>query len=157
MSRRLIAGLLTLAVVACAQHKVDPRNLYHRIIVVVPLVGQGTQADPKRPQYAPAPAIPAVSQVAPAPSTASTVATAPGAIGGATAPTILAYMHVLSDNGQYAITEFVAQNMAAFQAIMSDSALTVYVKGRDSKATIEAAMQVYKKNFSLDGFGVVMP
>ena len=117
MTQRLLTALLMLATAASAQHRVDPRNIYHRLIVVVPLVGQGTQADPKRPQYAPAPTAPKATS------------SAPGAVASASAPTILAYMHTLSDDGKYAITEFVAQDMAAFQSILSDKSLTVFVKG----------------------------
>lgn len=153
MIQRLITGLLMLAVVACAQPRVDPRNLYHRIIVVVPFAGQGTQADPKRPQYSPAPQAAAVPQTASAPEATAT----PGPAVAPAAPAVIAYTHVLSDDGKYAIAEFVAKDMAAFQAILSDASLKVFVKGRDSKATIEAAMRKYRKDFSLDTFGVVIP
>jgi hypothetical protein len=66
-------------------------------------------------------------------------------------------MHVPSDDGKFALVEYVARDIAAFQAIMGDTSLTVFVKGRDSKAAIEAALQKYKKSFSLDTFGVVIP
>jgi hypothetical protein len=55
MTQRLLTGLLMLAGVVYAQHSVDPRNTYHRVICVVPMIGSGTAADPKRPEYAPAP------------------------------------------------------------------------------------------------------
>lgn len=129
MTQRLLTALLMLATAASAQHRVDPRNIYHRLIVVVPLVGQGTQADPKRPQYAPAPPAAAVSQTPAAPTAPKATTSAPGAVASASAPTILAYMHTLSDDGKYAITEFVAQDMAAFQSILNDKSLTVFVKG----------------------------
>jgi len=35
--------------------KVDARNSYNRVIAVVPIVGKGTVADPKRPKYVPWP------------------------------------------------------------------------------------------------------
>jgi hypothetical protein len=40
MTQRLVTGLLMLAGVVCAQHSVDPRNTYHRVICVVPMVGR---------------------------------------------------------------------------------------------------------------------
>ncbi len=150
MSRRLFCGLLVLTTVVCAQRRVDPRNIYHRVITVVPYVGQGSVADPKRPQYAPLPAAVTGSLQGAGP-----VATGPTAA--PATPAIIGYMHIPSDDGKFALVEYVARDMAAFQTIMSDTSLTVFVKGRDSKATIEAALQKYKKNFSLDSFGVVIP
>jgi hypothetical protein len=38
-----------------AQHRVDPRYSYHRVIAVVPLVGSGTAQDPIRGKYVPTP------------------------------------------------------------------------------------------------------
>ena len=55
MPNRFLAGLLTCALLACAQLRVDPRDTYHRLICVVPLTGSGTATDPRRPLYAPAP------------------------------------------------------------------------------------------------------
>jgi len=152
MSLRLILGMLVLTAITSAQPRVDPRNLYHRIITVVPYVGSGTTAaDPKRPQYAPVAATAVGTQPSPAASTpAGTTAVPPSP------PAIIGFTHVPSDDGKYAVVEYVARDWAALQPIMSDPSLTVFVKGRDSKATIEAAIQKYKKNFSLDTFGAVI-
>jgi hypothetical protein len=148
MSQRLLLGLLVLATVVCAQRRVDPRNIYHRVITVVPYVGQGTAADPKRPQYAPLPVAVTGSQPGTAP---------PSGAASPTPPTIIGYMHVASDDGKYAIVELVSRDMAAFNAVLSDKSLTVFVKGKDSKDAIETALRKYKKDFSLDKFGVVIP
>jgi len=64
---------------------------------------------------------------------------------------------VPSDDGRYAIAEFVAYNRSAFQAIFNDKSITVFEKGSATKAAIEAALQQYRKSFSLDQFGTVMP
>jgi hypothetical protein len=93
-----LTGLLVLAAVACAQRRVDPRNTYHRIIAVVPLVGAGTAADPRRPLYAP---------------TANS----------ASPDGIIAFTQVPTDDGKFAIVEFVAKDRKAFQAILSDAAV----------------------------------
>ncbi len=37
-----------------AQQRVDARNLYERVICIVPMAGRGTYEDPKRPLFAPA-------------------------------------------------------------------------------------------------------
>jgi len=58
-----------LAGVVCAQHSVDPKNLYHRIVCVTPLTGSGTATDPVRPKYAPWPLpVPEVGTPAPTPA-----------------------------------------------------------------------------------------
>jgi hypothetical protein len=132
MTQRLIAGLLVLAAVACAQRRVDPRNTYHRVIAVVPLVGSGTADDPRRPLYAP---------------TAKS-ATPDGIIGFTQAPT---------DDGKFAIVEFVAKSRKALQAILSDTTVTSYEKGAQSKTTIETALKKLKSDFDLVKFEVVMP
>jgi hypothetical protein len=99
MSQRLLLiGVLALAPVVCAQRRVDPRNTYHRVICVVPLVGSGTAADPTRPQYAPWPA--------------------------SHDPTgIIGFYFETTDNGKSAVVEFVAQNRAALQTILNDKTI----------------------------------
>jgi hypothetical protein len=49
--KRILAGILMLASLGSGQRKVDPKNTYARIICVVPIVGNGSNNDPKRPQY----------------------------------------------------------------------------------------------------------
>ncbi len=132
MSRKLSVGLLLLAGFVCAQHRVDPRNLYNRVIAVVPLVGKGTADDPKRPQYAPWP-----------PSHDP--------------DGILAFTFEPTDDGQKAVVEFVARNRAAFQQILNDKTVTVFEKGKAAKADIEGALKPLRKDFDMDRFGVVMP
>jgi len=135
MVQRLITGLLMLAVVACAQRRVDPKNTYHRVICVVPLVGTGTAADPRRPQYAPP--VKAVQTALPT--------------------DIIAFTQVPTDDGKFAIVEFVAQDRKAFEAILADATVTSFEKNLVSKAAIETALQKVKKGFSLDKFEVAMP
>jgi hypothetical protein len=132
MTQRLLTGLLMLAGVVYAQHSVDPRNTYHRVICVVPMIGSGTAADPKRPQYAPAP-------------------------GSYSPDGIVAFTQVPTDNGKFAIVEFVARKRSALQAILADTTITAYEKGTQSASAIETALQALKKGFSLVQFEVVMP
>jgi hypothetical protein len=132
MTQRLVTGLLMLAGVVCAQHSVDPRNTYHRVICVVPMIGSGTAADPKRPEYAPAP-------------------------GSALPNGIIGFTQVATDDGKFAIVEFVAKNRSAFQAIFADTTITTYEKGSQSASAIETALQKLKQSFSLVQFEVVMP
>ena len=110
----------------------DPRNTYHRVICVVPLVGSGTAADPKRPKYAPAP-------------------------GAALPNEIIGFTQVPTDDGKSAIVEFVARNRSAFQAIFADTSITVYEKGAQTASALETTLQSVKKGFNLVSFEVVMP
>ena len=132
MTQRLLTGLLMLASVVCAQHSVDPRNTYHRVICVVPMVGSGTAADPRRPQYAPVP-------------------------GSAASDGIIGFTQVSTDDGKFAIVEFVARDRKALLPILADTTITSYEKGLQSGPAIETALQSRKKGFSLVQFEVVMP
>ncbi|MBZ5728602.1 MAG: hypothetical protein LAP87_26925, partial [Acidobacteriia bacterium] len=106
MTQRLLVGLLALAAVMCAQRRVDPRNTYSRAICVVPMTGSGTPADPRRPQYAPWP-----PSQKPSPTG------------------IIAFSHLVSDDGKYALVEFVARDRAAFQAVFNDKSIKFFEKG----------------------------
>ena len=118
-----------------AQHKVDPRNMYERLITIVPLTGKGTLEDPKRPLYAPTPA-----QMNPTSRTG-----------------IIGYTHVESDDGKFALVEFVARDRSAFQQILADPTITTSLKGKDDPAKIVAAFQKLKKDFDINKFGVRVP
>ena len=133
----LVCLLALTASAAFAQRRVDPRNTYHRILVVVPYVGSGTAADPIRPKYAPWPPHPA------------------GTVPSRT--DIMGYMQVASDDKKSALVEFVAQDMAAFAAILNDGQLKVFEKGKNTKSDIEGELKKFKKDFSLDTFGVAIP
>ena len=132
MLQRLLAGVLMLAPVVCAQHRVDPSNTYNRVVAVVPMIGAGTPQDPKRPQYAPWPI---------------------QKDGSATA--ILSYSHVISDDGRFALVEFVARDRKAFQAILADKTIQVFEKGKDRKEDIERELKKFKGDFDLSKFGKV--
>ena len=137
MVKRILAGLLLIAAMGSGQRKVDPKNTYARIICVVPMIGTGAPDDPKRPQYAPWPP--------------------PSATQARSRGTILAFTQQLSDDGKSAIVELVASDRSAFQAILNDKQIKVFVKGTDKKDDIEKELKRYKKDFDLDKFGVVMP
>jgi hypothetical protein len=117
-----------------AQHQVDPRNRYERVLAIVPWTGSGTMADPKRPLYAP--------------QTASAVS--PQAVDRSTG--ILAYHCTASDDGKVALCEFIAVHRAALQPIMADASVTSFLKGRDTVAGIVAEFKKYKKDFDISKF-----
>jgi len=123
-----------------ARHRVDLTNTYHRLICIVPMVGTGTRTDPRRPAYAPLPTATAMAAGKPLPRSG-----------------IVGFGFVYSDDKQHAIVEFVARSRTAFQAIFNDKTITYFEKGRVSRATIETALKPFRKDFSLDTFGMVMP
>jgi len=97
------------------------------------MTGTGTWSDPKRPLYAPA-------QMNPASRTG-----------------IIGYTHVLSDDGQSALVEFVARDAAAFAPILADKSIKSFRKGKDKREDIEAEFRKHKKDFSFENFRVIAP
>ena len=81
-----VVCLLVAAGCAFAQHRVDPGRMYERIYAIVPMVGAGTWDDPKRPMFAPVPQ-------------QTTLVSRTG---------IIAFNHVESDDGNFALIEIVA-------------------------------------------------
>jgi hypothetical protein len=128
----LFFALIGLFRPVAAQNRVDPGNLYHRVLAVVPIVGKGTWDDPKRPMFAPLP--------------------------GQKSPTdrsgIIAYQHQVSDDGTLALVEFIAVDAAALNQILSPTAPNVkaFERGKHTRGEIESEFKKYKKNFSFDTF-----
>jgi hypothetical protein len=111
--------------------KIIPRNLYERILMIVPMTGSGKWDDPRRPLFAPA---------------------------HASAPTdrtgILGYSFQVSDDGKYALVEFVAHDKNAFQTLKSDArTMKFFEKGNAQTADIDAEFKKYKKDFNWQHFG----
>ena len=129
----LIASALILPIFG--QRKVDPRYTYVRVIAVVPHVGSGTSSDPKRPAHVPA---------------ARTSALQP-------LPGIIGFTQQISDDGRWALVEYVARDMASVQHILNDKSIKTFVKGKDKRDQIEAELKRFKKDFDFDQFGLVMP
>ena len=139
MTVRFILAALVLCSALSAQQRVDPRNMYERALCVVPMVGTGTPDDPRRPQYAPLPAAPG---------------TPPSRDG------IIAFSYQVSDDGNFALVEFVAVDRKAFKGVLADVNPNVkaFVKGQNQRADIETEFKKHKKDFSLDKFpGAMVP
>ncbi len=130
-----VFALLCLAGVAGAQHRVDPRFLYERVIAIVPVIGSGrSAADPKRPLFVPA---------------------KPGA---ANPAGILAFNSILSDDGRFAIVEYVVKDRAALPPILTDSrVIKAFQRGKGRRAELESEARKYRRDFNLDDFAVVLP
>ncbi len=101
---RTLAALSVFAASLFAQRNVSPDNMYHRVYAVVPMVGAGTPADPRRPMLVP---IPVPSQIK------------------ATArPDLLGFQMQPSDDGKFALVEFVFQNPVAYHNFLAKAVAT---------------------------------
>jgi hypothetical protein len=125
---------LCFAVALPAQRRVDPRDSYYRVIAVVPLVA-GASGTPAWPKHVP------TAQ----PS-------------GPSAPGIIAFACERSDDGKHAIVELVGLNRAALADVLADhaSGVLVFEKSKVPRQDIEAAIQPFRKGFSLSRFGVAV-
>ncbi len=144
---RAVAVLVCLfAAVAAltAQPRVDSRNSYERILLVLPIVGSGTLDDPLRPALIPsargAGASATLAGIAPTPTVTST---------------ILGYTWVPSDDGKFALTEIVMRDRSAFPAIIAAFPnVKAFIKGVHGRADIETEFKKFKKDFDSTKFGV---
>ena len=136
-----------------AQQKVDPRNRYERLILIVPMIGSGTYEDPRRPAYVP--------------TEAEQAQTPPG-------EGFLGFSSITSDDGQWAVVELVAADRKVFATILTDakgnlaegvspipttlrSDFKVFQKGTVLRTVIERAFRKFKPNFDLDMLEVDVP
>jgi len=143
MRRYIRAALLPvcffalIAPIAKGQQRLDPRQMYERLMCVVPMnAGRGTFDDPKRPMHTPAPS--ALRAVA------------------ASRTGILGYSYAMSDDGLLALVEFVGRDRSAFQQILADSTIKCFLKGRDKREDVEAEFKKHKKDFDFTKFGTRM-
>ena len=138
-ARRAVAAvvcLIAVSVAALAQQRVDPLNMYYRVWAIVPYTGQGTVADPKRPLHAPAPA--AISPSSPT--------------------GIAGWIHVPSDDGKFALVEYVARDKASLAPILADATIQAFsINNGVGRPAAIAAFQKLKKNFDFSHFGVRVP
>ncbi len=129
-----------------AQQPVSLRNTHERILCIVPMVGRGTEDDPRRPLFAPTEAGRAVQQA----SHEAAVAARQG---------IIAYAFQESDDGKTALVEFVALDREAFASILESKRpdVQVFIRGQARRADIEAAFRQHKRSFDLERFQVNVP
>jgi len=121
---RLVLAALFLWVPLNAQQRVSPRNIYTRVLCIVPLVGSGTTDDPIRPAYAPLPS-------------SSAPITPPAGATSTLGQGIVAFSHQVSDDGKFALVEFVAYSRDAFKDLLADKNpdIKVFFKGIDKRAS----------------------
>jgi hypothetical protein len=90
---------------AAAQPRVGLNHTHLRLMAIVPMTGAGTVADPVRPLFAPA------AKDMPAALRSSS---------------LLGWSYTLSDDGKWALVEFVARDRAAFASILADKRYRVF-------------------------------
>ena len=143
MSRTLIHFLLpVLSVPLFSQHRVDSSQMYERVYAILPIVGQGTWEDPKRPMFTPPPS-----------------AMTPGDRSG-----IIAFHHEVSDDGQLALVEIVAADSPRLAAVLAQlqnishlPGVQIFDREKHGRKDIQKAFKVKKKDFDIDRFRVVVP
>jgi hypothetical protein len=113
--------------------RLSPENAYARVYCIVPMVGSGTPTDPIRPMFAPVIAGPAAAL---------------------DRTGIIAFQYQLSDDGNFAIAEFVAMTRAGLAPVLTSTNPSVlsFERGSATTAQIEAAFQKYKAAFSFKTF-----
>jgi hypothetical protein len=140
VKKPFLAGFSLLLLVSplYPQQPVNLRNTHERVVCIVPMVGRGTPDDPRRPMFAPLP---------------------PGPNQERTRDGIIAFTYQESDDGRYALVEFVALDRSAFQPILAESRpdVQVFVKGKAKRADIEAEFRKLKRNFDIERFRVNVP
>jgi hypothetical protein len=140
-------GVLTvfLTVLSAQIRRLEPNQAYERILCIVPIIGAGTPADPRRPMFTPAD--PAKEKIDRIRAEVRPEKADPG---------ILAFTFQESDDGRFAIVEFVARSEEAFRPILASGRADVRVfrRGRTAKAELLTELRRVKRNFDLDNFRV---
>lgn len=100
----------------------------------------------------------AAPRVATAPGTSAAPVPVSAAAPPVPRPGFLAWSMQTSDDGTMAIVHIVAADPSAFAPILADKRpeIRVFQIGKDSPAAIQAAMQLYRKDFNLNTFEVVV-
>ncbi len=117
-----------------AQNRVPAEMMYHRVWAIVPLIDAGTPNSPKRPMFAPTPAEQAAK------------------LKNGDRSGVLGYSMQISDDGNFALVEFVGATPADLKFIVNSNTAGVmaFERGAATKAQIEAAFQRYKAGFTLN-------
>jgi len=125
----VLLGLTSLS----AQNRVSPEMMYHRVWAVVPLIGSGKPDNPKRPMFVPPPAEQAAK------------------LKNGDRSGVLGYSMQVSDDGNFALVEFIGLTPAELRPIVNSQAAGVkaFERGVATKEQIEQEFQKYKAGFTL--------
>jgi hypothetical protein len=133
-SSKLLLSVFALGILACgslrAQNSVDPMHRYERLVCIVPMIGTGKTADdPRRPMFV--------------------------AADGQLPAKFLSFNFLPSDDGDWALVEFVATDRSAFAGILAtkDGRVKAFLKGQAQRQDVETAFKQHRRNLNLDHFG----
>jgi hypothetical protein len=124
------------ALTLAAEPRVGLHSTHERLVAILPMTGAGTKADPRRPMFAPAPQAMA---------------------GRPTRTSLLAWSYIASDDGQWALVEFVAPDRAAFAPSLANRSYKFFEKGKAKRSEIELEFRKYRKDVDLSRLGVRLP
>jgi len=130
---RAVTLFLLLMNALFAQNRVSPEMMYHRVWAVVPLIGSGKPDDPKRPMFVPSPAEQAAK------------------LRRGDRSGVIGYSMQVSDDGNFALVEFVGVTPVDLKPIVNSQAAGVkaFERGSATKEQIEQEFQKYKAGFTL--------
>lgn len=141
MSLRLL-GVVCVALAALpafAQRRVSGAQMHERILAIVPIVGNGSLENPRRPMFAPLPS-------------ATSTADRTGIVG---------FHAAISDDGNSALVEFVAVHpvaLAAVRAAANQPGVKLFQGSTaTSAAQVQTEFQKYRKDFRFDRFILNVP
>jgi len=145
-----IGGVVCLSLSSLAAQNALPTALdigqtYERIVVVCPLVGKGTYADPRRPALVPA-------------SVKHQAKDRQGAVG---LDVVMAYAWVPSDDGKSAIVEIVVRDTAAVKEFTREAskvaAVSLFERAKQTPAALDTELRKVKKDFDRRSLRAVAP
>jgi hypothetical protein len=149
--------LLALLLPLYSQQPVSMRNTHERVVAVVPMIGTGTDADPFRPMFAPLKADMAAR------SSVKAAAAGKPTVGAKPAGRIIAYTCKPSDDGRFALVEFVATDRASLEGILKETHpdVKVFRLGEMSRKAVLTELRKFRQDFdfNLDSskFGAIVP
>jgi hypothetical protein len=132
--------LCVLVVPIVAQQRVSPGHQHERIRCVVPMVGSGTYDDPRRPAFVSPQADHSAESLNPSDESNGKAH-------------LLSYSYLLSDDGQFALVEFVALDKSAFNDIKAQAVrqgFRVFEDGKQRNSEILREFRKYKKDYDFN-------
>jgi hypothetical protein len=133
------------------------RNTHERVVAIVPMIGTGTEDDPRRPMFAPL-----ATEMAASADDKEAVGARP-AVGAKRTSRIIAYTSKPSDDGRFALVEFVATDRAALEEILKETNpdVKVFRLGEQSRKAVLTELRKFRQDFdfNLDSskFGAIVP
>jgi hypothetical protein len=133
-------GFLCLFIGLSHAQRLDRSQVGERVLAIVPMVGTGTYEDPRRPAFVPSP---------------SEAASAERDGYREEGKGLVSFAYETSDDGRFALVEFVAREPEALRDVLEDEGgrvVRAFRKGVDARADIETEFRKYKRDFRLDRF-----